>query len=77
MQLEGFSMVERYFRGNVSIRKEEAGRLLSSVYGISASDALRDFERRAHYSFRVERTTSYLDIPSGVALVKCYSSRRR
>lgn len=64
-------MVERYMRGGVQIRKTEAGRILSHAYGMGQERCLRDFEKRAHTVFRMNRSLrSYTDTATGISLVK-------
>lgn len=73
MFVEGgmFSMVERYVYRGSFVRKDFAGRVLSSVYRVSQERALRDFERRAHMAFRINRgLRMYTDTATGISLMK-------
>lgn len=64
-------MVERYVKNGMVIRKDVAGRMLSSAYMMGQERALREFERRAHQAFRMNRALrSYTDSATGISLVK-------
>ena len=66
-----FSMVERYVYRGSFVRKDFAGRVLGSAYMISQERALREFERRAHAAFRINRgLRMYTDTATGISLMK-------
>lgn len=65
-------MVERYVYCGNFVRKDFAGKILSNAYQMSQERALRDFERRAHTDFRMNKgLRMYTDIVTGISLMKC------
>lgn len=64
-------MVERYVYHGSYVRKDFAGKILSQAYCVSQERALKDFERRAHSAFRVNKCLRmYTDTATGISLVK-------
>lgn len=64
-------MAERYVYRGAFVRKDFAGRILSNAYCMSQEKVLKDFERRAHAAFRVNKCIRvYTDIATGISLAK-------